>query len=411
MLSRLLGRVRHDLLIRNALTLMVHTALGSVFGLLFWILASHRQSPTELGLASAVIALLPLAATIGALGLDAAVFRHFALSPNRRQLINRSIVISASVSTLVGFVFGFPRPGGGALSGSLITAVAAGALGVNAVTSSTIVASRRTSLLLVEGLVGAVVKLSALVMLPPDRHGLLGAAVAGIVASSVTSAVVVYGVLRPGHNPAAERQRVTGYAVSNWVASSFSLFPFAVLPALVVWRAGAQAAAFVAVAALVSPLLRLIPTMITRSFFAEVAAAPEKLGALVGRTYRMSLATTALAAAALAVVAPFVLTLFGETYRDGSTALVRYLALATTVAVANYLADAVLNLAHDHRAFMFTNITGMVCLTALLVFASPYGATGIGIAWVAGESLYAAIAWTIVFIRHGDRIRKPDSHH
>ena len=74
--------------------------------------------------------------------------------------------------------------------------------------------------------------------------------------------------------------------------------------------------------------------------------------------------------------------------------------------MANYLADAVLNLTHDHRAYMFTNISGMACLTAILVFASVHGATGIGLAWVAGEIVYATISWTTVFVRHGNDLRR-----
>ena len=380
---------------------MVHTAIGSAFGLIFWIVASHRQTAVELGLASALVSLLPLAATIGGLGMDSAVFRHYSTSPDRWRLIVRGLGLASTGSGVLGLAVGLFGHGGGSYTTVALTTVAAAVLGANAVTSSVIVASRRTGLLLIEGLTSSIVKLGAIVVFPADSGGLVAAVVAGICTSGVVSVLVTFMVLRPERSRSAVRESVTGYAASNWLAASFSMAPFAVLPAIVVWRAGAGPAALVAVAALVSPLLRLIPTMFTRSFFAEVAADTTKLAVLLRRTYRYSLIATALAAAGLSVVAPYVLTLFGDDYREGSTVLVRYLALATTIAVANYLADAVLNLRHDHKAFMFTNITGMSILLALLVFASVHGANGIGLAWVVGETIYATISWTTVYLRHG----------
>lgn len=400
-ISRVLGRLRNDHLLRNAFLLMVHTAIGSVFGLVFWIVASHRQTPVELGLASALVSLLPLAATIGGLGMDSAVFRHYSESPDRWGLIVRGLVLASTGSAVIGFGVGFLRHSGASFATTVLTTLAAAMLGANGITSSVIIASRRTGLLLFESLASSVVKLAAILVFPADSEGLVAAVAAGICVSGVVSMLVTFLVLRPERSRSTERESVTGYAASNWLAASFSLVPFAVLPSIVVWRAGPGPAALVAVAALVSPLLRLIPTMFTRSFFAEVAADPSKLVPLLRRTYRFSLGATALAATALAVLAPYVLTLFGEDYREGSTVLVRYLALGTTIAVANYLADAVLNLRRDHKAFLFTNVSGMTFLLALLVFASVHGANGIGMAWVVGETIYATISWTTVYLRHG----------
>jgi len=383
---------------------MLNTAVTSLFGLIFWATASNRQTPIELGSASAIIALFPLAATIGGLGLDAAVFRHFALSTERRKLVSRSIILSSSCAGLVGLAIGTLRIAGTTWFEFIAVALATSALGANAVTSSSIVASRRTALLLVEGVVSSVVKISALFALPADEKGLLAASVLGIVSSAMTSICVVFLLIKPERGVQSVREKVRKYAVSNWVSSSFSLLPFSALPALMLWRSGPESAAYVTVAALVSPLLRLVPTVVTRSFFAEVAADPVRLATLVRRTYKLSLGLTACAAAVLAILAPYVLALFGSSYQIGSTTLLRFLSLATVIAVANYLSDAVLNLLHDHKAFLFTNISGMTCLMLILVVASRWGAEGIGVGWVLGESTYAIIAWTTVLCRHRDRL-------
>jgi len=404
MIRPLISKLRSDLLMRNALALMINTGLGSLFGLLFWVLAANRNSTAQLGVASAIISLLPLAATVGGIGLDAAVFRHFAQSSNPRRLITRSILISAGLSSIIGFTFGLLRSEGSALTTLLLTSLAAAALGVNAITASAITASRRPVLLIVESSTAAITKILTLLILPANSTGLLTAAVAGIFASALTSTFVLYRFVRPSTNSSPVAEKVTRYALSNWVASSFSLLPFAALPMLVVWRAGAEAAAFVAVAALISPLLRIVPTMVTRSFFAEVAAHPERITSLLARTYRLSLLTTTLLSSLVAIAAPYVLTLFGTEYRAGSTSLLRYLALATVIATANYLADAILNLMNDHSAFLFTNITGMLTLSAILVFASTHGAVGIGLAWVVGESLYAILSWTTILLRHRTKL-------
>lgn len=402
MLYSLLSKIQKDLLLRNAFILMVNTALASLFGFIFWVIAAHRQSSFEVGTASAIISLLPLAATIGGLGLDAAVFRHFALSVRPRRLVISSIIISGVLSSLVGFIFAILRFESSSIV-IVLTLFAAGFLGINAVTTSAIMASRRSYLLLIESFVAALVKVFMLLLLPSDSTGLLGAMVAGILASVITSSLVLFYVIRPTRGDNLVSEKITGYAASNWIASSFSLLPMATLPMLVIWRAGAESAAYIAIAVLISPLLRLVPSMVTRSFFAEVAANPSKIVEFKV-TFRLSLLFTTAAALVLGLLAPYVLNLFGSNYRENSTVLLRLLSIATVISVANYLADAVLNLLKDHRAFVFTNIFGMSLLTIILVIFSTWGAVGIGIAWIIGELLYALISWSVIFARHRSKL-------
>ena len=365
------------------------------------MIAGRRLPISELGQASALLALLPLAATIGTLGLDAAIARNFATSPDQRRLLIRAFRLAVLGALIAGAFTGAIRHGDQPLVAIIaVASIAASLLASQMLSAAAIVASRRAPLLLIETLFAGTVKITLVASVPATELGLILAAVGGIAASSLTSLVVLRWLVRPTAMWPGQSEPISQYATSNWIASSFSLLPFATLPMVVLLRAGAEAAAFVAVAALLSPLLRLIPSTVIRSFFAEVASGTQQLVPLAKRTARLGFSLTALAALMLAATAPLFLSLFGERYVTGSSTLIWFLAAAATVSVANYLGDAILNLKRDHRAFMATNIAGTCGLMAAITLGAGHGVTGLGVAWVVGELMYATISWLTIRARH-----------
>ena len=90
-------------LYRNAIYLMMATAVSSIFGLAFWVVATRwLYEPEDIGLASAVISAIMLLALLATLGLDYALIRFLPNSGERSNaMVNTCLSIGGLTSIIV----------------------------------------------------------------------------------------------------------------------------------------------------------------------------------------------------------------------------------------------------------------------------------------------------------------------
>jgi O-antigen/teichoic acid export membrane protein len=401
-----------DPLLRNSFLLALNVIIGAAAGFLYWTIAARNYGPAAVGAASATTALIPLITTAASLGLAEMLVRHYAKSPNQMQMLTRSSMVVVSVAGLLATtwwaVAASRAPlveiaGGFRLYLLVFTAVITSAAGL--LTTATMIAARRPALILLETSAGALTKLVTLFVF--RDHGAAGILLSFTLGATVTTtvgALVILTQLRPRRSavPAMERDH-HHFALVNWISAIVSLGPRALATTLIVWRAGTEAAAWVAVPLMTLPLLTMVPSVIGRTLFAEASSHPERLQSMLKKAALTATAVTALGAGVVLAGAPTLLGIFGDRYATESSTLLRLLAVAAVIAAPNYMLDVTLNVSGHRGGFLFTNVTGTVLFTTLLVLLSAHGAAGVGMAWVLGQGLYLAIAmttWRVLSRRH-----------
>jgi len=399
-----LRRHAADPLLRNSFILALNVILSAGAGFLYWTIAARSYGPSEVGAAGAVTALIPLMTTCASLGLAELLVRHYAKNHNQAHLLVRSTTTVVSVAGLLATIWWAVAGSRSPLNeiatglpayGLLLVAVVSTAAGL--LTTATMIASRRPALILSETLVGAVTRIGTMMLLRNHgAAGILASFAVGASATTLTGAFMVVKVLRPRRSslPSMDRDHHS-FALVNWVSAIVSLTPRAVATTLIVWRAGTEAAAWVAIPLMTLPLLTIVPSVLGRSLFAEASNNPSALGHMLKKAIVTAVALTAVGMVVVLAGAPLLLELFGDSYARESSTLLRLLAVAAVIAAPNYMLDVALNVSGHRGGFLLTNITGTAAFLLFITLLSSFGPGGIGAAWVAGQAAYLAVAVTV----------------
>ncbi len=400
-LGTLIRRNLADPMLRSSALLAINSVLGAAAGFIYWTIAARNYGPSAIGAVSAVTALIPLVTTLASLGLAEMLVRHYAGSENQLRMLTRAAV-TLTVTTVGLALAWWALAGnrsplnevGSGVGLLLILLFTVLSCGTGLLTTATLIASRRSDLVIIETVAGIIVRIATLLLLRDQgAGGILLSFAAGASATTLTGGALVLTRVRPRRGTGAGIERDHHhFALINWLSAVFALGPRAATTSLIVWRAGTEAAAWVAVPLMMLPLMTMIPSVVGRSLFSEGSRNPQRILVLARRAFLVAGALTALSSTFIALAAPLVLRVFGERYAAESTTLLRLLALAALCAVPNYILDVTLNVSGHRGGFLFVNITGVLAASVLLVLLSGHGPAGIGIAWVAGQLAYGAIA-------------------
>jgi O-antigen/teichoic acid export membrane protein len=163
---------------------------------------------------------------------------------------------------------------------------------------------------------------------------------------------------------------------------------------------GPKAAAYVGIPLGVAAYATIIPTMTAQALLAQLTSANMDVAATAARALRLSYAGTLPAAAALALLAPYVLLIYGHNYSEHGAALLRWAAAATIFSTFNYVGDTVLLARQKMAAYNVVNVLGTVAILLCVVVAVMAGRSWIGPALFVGQALYASASITML-LRHG----------
>ena len=93
-------------LYHNAYYLILNAGGGAVLGFAFWIVVARFYSPSEVGLASALISAVTLASTIARLGMNFGLIRFLSSARDKAPaMINSSFTIGTLASLFTGLMF------------------------------------------------------------------------------------------------------------------------------------------------------------------------------------------------------------------------------------------------------------------------------------------------------------------
>ncbi|MFE2012783.1 lipopolysaccharide biosynthesis protein [Streptomyces sp. NPDC059491] len=395
-----------DSMFRNAYALMLSTGVSAALGLGFWLVAARYYSEEAVGQGSAAIAAQRMLASLTATTMIGAVVRYVPRAGRATgPLVLRLYLVSTVVVAVACGVFlltldwwGPSYAPLGTLSAGLFFTASCVGWALLTLQDGVLTGLRRAIWVPVGN---AVFSLGKLVLLGVLATGLplLGVFVswsAAIALSVVPLAWLVFRRLIPrqagvDHDREPPTLREIGrFMAGDSVGALFSLAMINLLPVMVAVRFDAAHNAFFYTAYTVGGTMEFMAINMASSLTAHASHSPESLAEGVrGALRRMTLLLVPVVLF-LVVLAPLLLTPFGEEYAENGTTVLRLLAAAALPRVAVELYIGVLRV--QGRTGALAVLQGAMCALVLgsaVVLLGPYGISGAGYAVLGSMTLMA----------------------
>jgi O-antigen/teichoic acid export membrane protein len=397
-------------LYRNAYYIMAGTIINSVLGFVFWIIAARLYSAEAVGFGSAIIAALGLIALFSELGLGIGLIRFLPTAGrNGNDMLNTSLTVCGSAAIIIALIF---------LSGLDIWSPALLPVRQNTtfficfvvaatvttlqplVTYHTFLARRDTRFIVFTNLIYRTLNLALAFLFAfflNSAFGIVASTGLAVVIALAVAVIWFIPVVQTGYRPYPKISKeviceLGRYSIGNYAGRLMLNMPNLVLPLLVVNTMGAEKNAYFYVAWASIFVLRVIPASIFDSLFAEVTNAAVSLRSNTTKSLKLMLLLALPAVLLIVIIAPEFLLLFGKSYSDNGTVLLRMVALSIIPWGINYLYISI--------ARVRKGVSGVIIVsgvsTGLSVGLSYFlmlkmGLTGVGIGYMAGQSIVAIV--------------------
>ena len=409
-----LRRIRSDLrdpLLRNGYALLANVGITSALGFVYWVVAARLYPPEYLGLGNATIALMQLLAGIAGQPSIANALTRFVPRAGDRAM--RLAVVSYGIAAVLGLVvsglyvaatrlpLGVPALLGSDGTAALVLAAAVTTWCVFSLQDAVLTGMRQAVWLPLENGVYGVAKIALLVALVPVslQYGIIASWVVPAAVLVVPVSVLLFRVLLPRHAAASSGdadlpppRSVARFVGGDYLGSIFALAAVDLLPILVVARLGALDNGFFSVPFLIIYSLELVTVNLGVALTVEGAHDRSQLRRNVVVVLRRTAVLVLPAVAVLLAVPGLVLSVFGSSYAENSSTLLRLLALGV---VAKAVTTLFFSLARVERRV--GRIAAVEASRLVLLLGSAwwlmgeFGLVGIGVAYLATQFLVAAV--------------------
>jgi O-antigen/teichoic acid export membrane protein len=404
---RLLEHVRLPLH-RDAYALALNSAFTAATGLLYWIVAAKAYSAHAVGLNSALISAMMFLAGVASLNLPNILVRFLPESGDR--ILARVVwayAISAAVAACAAVVFivgvgswtprlGFLRSDRGLQTWFVFSTIA---WCVFAIQDSVLTALGRAVWVPVENAVFSFVKLgllaAAAAALP--RYGIFVSwtiamlvSVAGVNFLIFTRLMRRPDLRRPGAALGLRSRAFARYFAADYACSVAWISTANLMPVIVTAAAGATTNAYWALAYAVALPLYSVSTNIGTSLMLHGTARQSALPQLVRKAAIQGGWLLVPSVAVVVLLAPYLLSLFGASYADRSTAVLRLLAIGV---LPNFVIILSVSIARVRRrlgrAVVALGTEAVIALGLATPLLHAMGVTGVGVGWACAQCVVA----------------------
>lgn len=404
-------------LYRNGYSLISSSVLTSALGLIYWFVAARSYSTVAVGVSSALISLTTTIANLAHLNLKSALNRFLPRAGSGTvSLVTRSYLIAMGVAALasVAFIAGVRvwSPRLAFLETKPLIGVcfvlATVAWTIFVLEDSALTGIRRATWVPLENFVYAVIKLAALpafVIVAP----LLGAFWSWTVTLPpivIAINLLLFRRLLPAHRRATEAnpERAGGRAIVRYVAADFLAYAtlmaaMGLLPVVVLSVIGPKASAYYFISWAIAYGLYLIPSSMGMAMISEAVSDPASLARYNRDSMIESAKLMVPAVVVLVIGAPYLLRLLGADYQRGATTLLRLLVLSALPWMVFVSYTNIARVQQRMRAVVRATIALSVLVLGIGVpLMSRIGVSGLGVGWLAGQTLVAIgilVTWRI----------------
>ncbi len=395
-------------LYNNAIFLIMANVLSAIIGLVFWIIAARFYRTEDVGLASAAISAVSLLAMLANFGLGYGLIRFLPRSDkSAKDMINSCFTIGSLASVMVAFIFlgglGFWSPALLFIRHNPIYVTAfvlfTIALTLSSLIEPAFIAERRAGFVLAKNIIFNILRFLLVIVLAAFFHtfGIFASWGIAIGVAFLLGVFVFLPRAQPGYRPffAINRMAVNDmlhFSFANYIGSLLWTAPTYILPIIVVNLLGAEPNAYFYIAWTMGNMLAIIPIAISTSLFAEGSYDEERLGINIRRSLKMIALILVPAVILIVAIAPQLLLLFGGSYSENATTLLRLLTLSTLPQAINVV---YLDIKRVEKKLKI--IVGLTTLTAVITIGLSYwllphmGFNSTGIAWFTSQGTIALV--------------------
>jgi O-antigen/teichoic acid export membrane protein len=400
---------------RDAVLLMANTGLAAAAGLAFWLVLTRALAlpPEAVGLGYATVAVGTMVGVLAKGGLDAALLRALpsADGASARRLLALATLVGGATALLTAAALAFAGQGGSLGSLGAWTWAATGAIGVLLVVTwlqdTWFLAEGKVRVNLWRTLAASAVRIALPFALV--AWGLSGPGPVAVAWAAALLASAALGWSLSGRR-AARAGRPVGAneflasSARNFSGSAAEFLPGLLLSPLVLAVAGAASAAHFGMAWTMASLLFLAAGAIGRSALAAMARPSAQMPRALRRGLLQILAIVGPGAVLAALLAPWLLGVFGAGYAAEGTAAFRLLCASVVVVAPASLYLAVLRLRERTLPLVALPLSSVAFLLALApALESRMGLEGVALAWILANVPFGA--WAAVRLAAEARAR------
>ncbi len=400
-----------DSLLRSADALIVSTVAASVSGIAYWIVAARAYPEHVLGEQSAAISTMLMLSNFAQMNMFFTLGRFVPTAGRATgRLIASVYAASAALSVVLGVGFVALVPVVSENLAALFTGpamVVAFVLGVAlwslfALQDGVLTALRRATWVPVENALFGLVKLVLLVVFAGVfvSGGIFASWTIPTLLAVVPVNLLIYRrLLRARAAPGAPDGTFSFASIRRFVAVDYVSGLFlqsytTALPLVIVATLGAQANAEFYVAYVVIAAVDLVSVNLATSLLVEGAHDEARLAEYTRRILRRSAQLLLPAVIAIELGAPYFTHALGHGYADGSTTLLRLLALGSLARLLNIVYMAAMRVERRVGRVVATQAALSAIVLSLTFALSPsIGVDGIGVAWLTAQ-VAVAVALT-----------------
>ena len=396
-LAKWSSRLSRYRIFTNAFALMLSVSGSGALGIVYWYFATHSTNQRLVGRAAAEIAAISLLSTLSQLSFGPVFQRYLPGASIRGKnfvLTAYSIcatlaLVIAATYTALGFTNKFFDP---SVEWSVLFTLTVVLYTIFGLQDYVLVSLRVSRWVAVENNLFGISKIILVVPLAGYATG-QGIILSWTMPTVATVVVVNWYIFRrrlPDYfrestlnEPLPNLKRILGLAIPQYTTTILSIFSTSVVTLIVIARRGPTENAYYFLAAQIAAAPALLLWNVSRLLIVEAAHDPHELRRLANQAVTAASVVTALALGIGITFAHQILGVFGSTYADHGTTLLRLLLLALpgTAVAAIYIAFAWI----DRRMWYLMireGVTLLVYLSIILYFVGRVGINAVGFAAV-----------------------------
>lgn len=385
---------------------MISNGVTAIIGFFFWVIVARVYPSTDVGVASAAVSVGTLLALVANLGLGYGLIRFL---PNTRsdanKMINSCLSVGSLAAVIISIIFlaGVPfwSPALNFIRNTLVYAVIfilfALCLTLIQITDQVYIATRRAGFLLSRNLIFNLLRLPLPFFLFASfqSFGIFTSWFIALMVALLVSLILFLPRVQPGYRPSFTINKkiikdISRFSFANYLSVLFWTAPGLILPVIIVNTLGTEANAHFYVAWAVGTLLSSIPGSVGVSLFAEGSYMESQLWVNVWRGLKMSFVLLLPTVVLVLAFADKILLLFGASYSQEATELLRILAASSLPLAINMIYLAIKRVEKKLSIIVGLPLGIMLFSLVLAYILLPVmGISGAGIAWLSGQTILA----------------------
>ncbi|MFN2270894.1 MAG: glycosyltransferase, partial [Anaerolineae bacterium] len=417
-----LAALMNQSLFTNAGYLLGVNMLNAAAGFVFWSLASRLYTPGEVGTASAVISAIGIVSGIAGLGVSIGLVRVLPESQTPTRLLNTALTFNTGTAVLSSIVFlvGLPlwSPSLIPLQETVLYAfgfvIYTVIMTLGIILQAVPIARRQSLYAFIHTCVASIGRL--VLLIPLMSLGVLGMVSSTLLALLVTIVIdlaIILPKVENGYRLRAEfswqdLSSIIPYSAGSYIELLLTQTPQMVLPLIALETFGTASSGYTYIAWMLGTLLISPGMAVATSAFAEGSNSPHSLESALSQATRLSLILTLPAAAIVGFAATWILLLFGPSYAQGASGLLRWLAATAPVVVLVRIYFTRIRVQKRIGwSIVLNSIVATTTVVAAVILMPSFGLSGIGIGWLTGNCLVAATAIIDIRKEHQKEKGKP----